>query len=106
MSVMPRPAMEAAIPIPALAPVLRALGGECVVVADDGGMDVRRVGELVEGVGVDVDVDVDVDVGVDADTDAEGVEDSVMLLLMDEVTEDDVVGLDSACVVKDSGEGA
>ena len=105
---MPRPAMEAAIPIPALAPVLRALGGECVVVADDGGMDVGRVGELVEGVGVDVDVGVDVgmDVGVDADTDAEGAEDSVMLLLMDEVAEDDVVGLDPACVVKDSGEGA
>lgn len=94
MSVMPRPAMEAAIPIPALAPVLRALGREFVVVADDGGMDVGRVGELVEGV------------GVDADTDAEGVEDRVMLLLMDEVAEDDVVGLDSACVVKDSGEGA
>ena len=98
MSVMPRPAMEAAIPIPALGPVLRALGGECVVVANDGEMDVGRVGELVEGVGVDVDVD--------ADTDAEGVEDSVMLLLMDEVAEDDVAGLDSACVVKDSGEGA
>ena len=91
---MLRPAMEAAIPIPALAPALRALGGECVVVGDDGGMDVGRVRELVEGV------------GVDADTDAEGVEDSVMLLLMDEVAEDDVVGLDSACVVKDSGEGA
>ena len=84
--------MEAAIPIPALAPVLRALGG----------MDVGRVGELVEGVGVDVDVDV----GVDTDTDTEGVEDGVMLLLMDEVAEDDVVGLDSACVVNDSGEGA
>ena len=95
---MPRPAMEAAIPIPALAPVLRALGGECVVVGDDGGMDVGRVGELVEGVGVGVDVDADMDV--------EGVEDSVMLLLMDEVAEDDVVGLEFACVVKDSGEGA
>ena len=81
--------MEVAIPIPALAPILRALGGECV-----------------EGVGVDVDVNVGVDVGVDADTDAEGVEDSVILLLMDEVTEDDVIGLDSACIVKDSGEGA
>lgn len=107
---MPRPAMEVAIPIPALAPVLRALGGECVVVADDGWMDVGRVGELVEdvgvGLGVDVGVDLGMDVGVDADTDAEGVEDSVMLLLMDEVAEDDVVGLDFACVVKDSGEGA
>ena len=94
--------MEAAIPIPALAPVLRALGGECVVVADDGGMDVGRVGEVVEG------VDVDVDVGVDHDTKTKkkGVEDSVMLLLMDEVAEDGVVGLGSACVVKDSGEGA
>ena len=101
---MPRPAMEAAIPIPALAPVLGALGGECVVVADDGRMDVGRVGELVEGVGVDVNVGVGV--GVDADTNAECVEDSVMLLLIDEVAEDDVVGLDFACVVKDSGEGA
>ena len=108
MSVMPRPAVEAAIPIPTLAPVLRALGGECVVVADDGGMDIGRVGEVVEGVNVDVDVDVGTDVGVDADTDtdAEGVEDSVMLLLMDEVAEDGVVGLSSACAVKDSGEGA
>ena len=94
--------MEAAIPIPALAPVLRALGWEGVVEAYSGGMEGGRVGEVVEG------VDVDVDVGVDADTntDTEGVEDSVMLLLMDEVAEDGVVGLGSACVVKDSGEGA
>ena len=98
MSVIPRPAVEAAIPIPTLAPVLRALGGECVVVADDGGMDVGRVGEVVEGVNVDVDVG--------TDTDTEGVEDGVMLLLIDEVAEDGVVGLSSACAVKDSGEGA
>ena len=96
---MPRPPMEAAIPIPALAPVTRVLGGECVVVADDGGMEVGRVGEVVEGVDVDVGVD------ADTDTDTEGVEESVMLLLMDEVAEDGVVGLDSA-TVKDSGEGA
>ena len=101
---MPRPAMEAAIPIPALVPVLGALGGGCVVVADDGGMDVGRVGKLVEGVGVDVDLDVVVLVGVV--TDEEGVEDSVMLLLMDEVAGDDVVGCDFACVVKASGAGA
>ena len=103
MSVMPRPAaVEAAIPIPALAPVLRALGGECVVVVDEGRMDVGRVGVVVKGVDVDVDVDVD----ADTDADTEGVEDGVMLLLMDEVAEDGVVGLSSACAVRDSGEGA
>ena len=89
--------MEAAISIPTLAPVLRALGGECVVVAD-----VERVGELAEVVGVDLGVDADVGVV----TDAEGVEDSVMLLLIDEVAEDNVIRLNSASVVKDSGEGA
>lgn len=94
--------MEAATPIPALPPALRALKGACVVVADDGGMDTGRVGELVE----DVDVDVNMDADTDADTDAEGVEDGVMLLLVDEVAEDDVVELDAACLVKDSGEGA
>ena len=91
---MPRPAIEAATPIPALPPALRVLEGACVVVVDDGGMDTGRVGELFE------------DVDVDADTDAEGVEDGVMLLLVDEVAEDDVVVLDAACLVKDSGEGA
>ena len=111
--------METAIPIPALTPVLRALEGACVILVDDeGGMDARRVGELVEDsdadvdadvgmdVGVDVGSDVGVDVGMDVDADAEGVEDGVMLLLMDEVAEDDVAGLDSVCVVKDSGDGA
>ncbi len=86
--------MEAATLITALPPALRALEGAFVVVADDGGMDTGRVGELVE------------DVDVDADTDAEGVEDDVMRLLVDEVAEDDVVELDAACIVKDSGEGA
>ena len=82
---MPRPAMEAATPIPALPPALRGLEGACVVMADDdGGMDAGRVGEMVE--------DVDVDTGV---------EDGVMLLLVDEVAEDD-----AACLAKDSGEGA
>ena len=38
--------------------------------------------------------------------DAEGVEDGVMLLLVDEVVEDDVVELDAACLAKESGEGA
>ena len=91
---MPRPAMEAATPIPALPPALRALEGACVVVADDGGMDAGRVGGLVD------------DVDVDKDADAEGIEDGVMLLLVDEVAEDDAIELDAACLVKDSGEGA
>ena len=91
--------MEAATPIPALRPVLRALEGACiVVVADDGGMDVGRVGELVE--------DVDVDTDADTDADAEDVEDGVMLLLVDEVAEDDVIEPDAVCPLKDSGEGA
>lgn len=82
--------MEAATPIPALSPALRALEGACVVVADDERMDAGRVTELVE----------------DVDADAEGVEDGAMLLLVDEVAEDDEVELDVACIVKDSGEGA
>ena len=115
--------METAIPIPALTPVLRALEGACVILVDDeGGMDAGRVGELIEDSDADVDADVGMDVGVDVgsdvgvdvgmdvdadvDADAEGVEDGVMLLLMDEVAEDDVAGLDSVCVVKDSGDGA
>lgn len=109
---MPRPAIEAVRLIPALAPGLTALEVARIVVVDDGGMDVGRVGELVEDVDVDMDVDADVDadvaVGVDVGVgvDAKGVEDGVMLLMMDEVAEDDVVELDSACMVKDSGEGA
>lgn len=112
MTINSRPAMEAAIPTPALGPVLRALKGAYVVAMNDGGMDAGRVGKLVEdmdvdvGVGVDVDVSVDVGVDIDVDTDGEGVEDGVMLLLMDEVTEDAVVELDIPCRVKDSGEGA
>ena len=101
--------METAIPIPALTPVLRALEGACVILVDDEGeMDARRVGELVEDSDADVDADVGMDVSVnaDADTDAEGVEDGVMLLMMDEVAEDDVAELDSVRVVKDSGDGA
>ena len=111
--------MEAAIPIPALVPGLRALEeGAYVVALNDGGMDDGRVGKLVEdmdvGVGVDVDIEIDVDidtdvgVGVDIDVneDAEGIEDDVMLLLMNEVAEDAVVELDTPCCVKDSGEGA
>ena len=70
------------------------------VAVDDGGMDVGRVEELFGGVGVDVGVD------VDGGTNREGVEDGVMLLLMDEIADDDVVELDSACLAKDSGEGA
>ncbi len=93
---MPRPAMEAATPIPTLPPALRALKWACVVVADDGGMDTGMVGELVEDVNVDT----------DADADADGVEDGVKLPLVDEIAEDDVVELDTACLVKDSGEGA
>ena len=89
--------MEAATPIPALPPALRELEGACVGVADGGGMDDGGVGELVED--------------VDVDADAEGEEDGVMLLLVDEfaedeVAEDDVVELDTACLVKDCGEGA
>ena len=91
---MPRPAMEAETPIPALPPALRGLEGACGVVADDGGMDAGRVGEMVE------------DVDVDTDADAEGVEDGVMLLLVDEIAEDDVMESDAACLAKDSGEGA
>ena len=86
--------MEAATPIPALPPALRELGGACVGVVDDEGMDAGGVGELVE------------DMEVDADTDAEGVDDWVMLLLVDEIAEDNVVELDTACLVKDCGEGA
>ena len=87
--------MEAATPTPALPPALRGLEGACVVVADDGGMDAGRVGQMVE------------DVDVDTDADAEGVEDGVMLLLLvDEVAEDDVMESDAACLAKDSGEGA
>lgn len=96
MSVLPRPAIDAAISISALALVLRALGEKCAVVADDEEVDAGRVGEFIEDASVDV----------DADTDAEGVEDSVMLLSINEIAEDDVVGLDSASVFKDSGEGA
>lgn len=124
MTINSRPAMKAAIPIPALVPVLRALEGAYVVAMNDGGMDAGRVGKLVEDIDVDVGVDVEIDVAVDTDvdvggdvgvdvgvdvdvdTDGEGVEDGVMLLLMDEVTEDAVIELDTPCRVKDSGEGA
>ena len=101
-NIIPRPAVEVAILIPALAPTLRALGGEyaVAVAVDDEGMDVGRVEELFEDVGVDVGVDVDVG------TNGEGVEDGVMLLLMDEIADDDVAELDSTCLAKDSGEGA
>ena len=92
-NVIPRPAVEAAILIPALAPALRALGGEYAVAVDDEGMDVGRVEELFGDVGVDV--------GVDVGMNGEGLEDGVKLLLMD-----DVLKLDSACLAKDSGEGA
>ena len=93
---MPRPTTEAVTPIPALPPALRALEGARVVVADDGEMEAERAGELVE----------DLDADVDVDTDAEGAEDGVMLLMVDESAEGDVVELDTACFVKDSGEGA
>ena len=58
---MPRATIEAAIPIPTLVPVLRAWEGVYVVVADNEGIDVERVRELVKGVGVDVGVDIGVD---------------------------------------------
>lgn len=67
MIINSRPAMEAAILIPALVPVLRALEGAYVVAVNDGGMDAGRVGNLVE----DMDVDVGVGVGVDVDVDVE-----------------------------------
>ena len=87
---MPRPTMEAATPIPALAPALRELEGTSVGVADGGELDGRGEGVLVR----------------DVDTNAEDVEDVVMLLLVAEVAEDDVVELDAACLVKDCGDGA
>ena len=59
MTINSRPAMEAAIPIPALVPILGALEGAYVVAMNDGGMDAGRVEKLVE--------DMDLDVGVDTD---------------------------------------
>ena len=90
--------MEAARPIPTLLPALRELEGECVGVTDDIELDAGGVGELVE--------DVDMNTDTNTDTDTEGIEDGVMLLLVDEVAENDVVELGAACIVKDCGEGA
>lgn len=87
---MPRPAMEAPTPIPALAPGLREPEGARVVEV--------LVEEENEGE----------DEGEDAvvDVDAKDVEDCVILLLVDKAEEDGVAELDDACAVKDCGEGA
>ena len=90
--------MEAARSIPVLLSVLRELEGECVGVTDGIEMDAGGVGELVE--------DVDMDTDTNTDTDTEGIEDGVMLLLVDEVAENNMVELGAACLVKDCGEGA
>ena len=91
---MPRPTTEAPTPIPALPPALRELEGGLRLADDtDVGMDTSA----------DVDTDVDVETDVVVDTDRMGVEDGVVLLVMDEMTEDDVVELDVACTFKDCG---
>ncbi len=95
---MPRPAMEAPTPIPALAPGVRepegARVGDVSVEEEDEGEDEGE--DEVEDEGEDAVVDVD----------SEDVEDGVILLLVDKAEEDGVAELDDACAVKDCGEGA
>lgn len=90
--------MEAAIPMPAFASVLREL-------EEGAGVEEAGGGVLgAEGGRVLIEDEDDMEDVEDAE-DVENVEDKVMLLVV-EVEETDVVELDAPCCVKDSGEGA
>ncbi len=94
---MPRPASEAATPMPAFAPAVREWeleeAGAGVVDAEVGGV----LGGVVE----------DAEDGEDGEDveDIEDVEDEVVLLA-GRVAEADVADVDVACLVKDCGGGA
>ncbi len=102
---MPRPASEAATPMPAFAPVLREweFEGAGVGVVDAEVMDAEGEGVVVGGV-EDAEDGEDVEDGEDAE-DGEDVEDEVVLLA-GRVAEVDGPELDVACLVKDCGGGA
>ena len=98
MKINPRPTTEAAMPMPDFAPALRELEEGAGVREEGGGArDAKEERLLIGDVGDAEDVE--------GPEDVEDMEDEVMLVL-EEVEETDVVGLDALCIVRDSGDGA